>query len=49
MWPLALGLCLHFYLIAGIIVGGPYASLIVAAIGGVFIGLWFVFPRMNKA
>lgn len=44
MWPLALGFCL----VAGIIVGGPYASLLAAAIGGVFIGLWFIFPRMNK-
>jgi hypothetical protein len=48
MWPLALALCVDFYLIAGIIVGSLYASLLATGVGGIFIGLWFIFPRMNK-
>ena len=48
MWPLAFALCVDFYLIAGIIVGHSYASLLATGLGGIFIGLWFVFPRMNK-
>jgi hypothetical protein len=46
MLPLALGICLDFYLIAGTILRGA-ASLLAAALFTVFVGLWFVLPRVR--
>jgi hypothetical protein len=48
MIPLLVALCMDFYLIARIIVGGLFAFLLTLAVGGLFIALWFVLPRLNN-
>lgn len=48
MCPLLLAICIDFYLIARIITDGLIASLFTAAIGGIFIALWFIFPQVNR-
>ena len=48
MCPLLIGLCIDFYLIARIITDQFVAALLTAAIGGLFVGLWFVLPHMNN-
>ena len=47
MLPLAFGICLDFYLIARVIVGGRWVSLLALALFAIFISLWFVFPRAH--
>ncbi len=52
MMPLAFGICLDFYLIARVITGGRWVSLLAVALFTIFISLWFVLPRahaMQKA
>ncbi len=44
MLPLALGISLDFYLIAGIIVG-PGAGVLATGLLAVFVAFWFVLPR----
>lgn len=44
MLPLALGICLDFYLIAGIVIGNG-AGLLASALFAIFVLLWFVLPR----
>ncbi|HSR65807.1 MAG TPA: hypothetical protein VLM17_09440, partial [Xanthomonadaceae bacterium] len=48
LWPLALAICLDFYLVGRVLVGtGPMrwlASLLFAA----FLLLWFVLPRIGR-
>jgi hypothetical protein len=46
MPPLALSICLEFYLVSRIILGGWGAWLLAAAIFTVFVVLWFVLPRV---
>jgi hypothetical protein len=48
MIPLLIALCVDFYLIARIIAGGLIAFPLAVAVGGLFIALWFVLPRMNN-
>jgi hypothetical protein len=48
MFPLLLALCIDFYVIASIIVDGWLASMLTTAVGGIFIGLWFVFPHVKR-
>jgi uncharacterized protein YacL len=48
MLPLLIGLCIDIYLIARIIGGSLLASLLAVVVGGVFIALWFILPRMNN-
>ena len=48
MLPLLVALCIDIYLIARIIAGPPLASILAAAVGGLFIALWFVLPRINN-
>lgn len=48
MLPLAFGICLDFYLIARVIIGRPWVSLLAVALFAIFVGLWFVFPRARR-
>lgn len=45
MAPLALGICLEFYLIARVIIGTRLVALAAVGLLAVFILLWFVLPR----
>jgi hypothetical protein len=45
--PLALSLCLEFFLVSRIIIGGTGASLFAAILFALFVILWFVLPRMR--
>ena len=45
MVPLAVGICLDFYLIAGIIYRGSIGAALAAGLLAVFIVLWFLLPR----
>jgi hypothetical protein len=46
MAPLALGLCLDFYLVARVITGATHVAWFAGALLAVFAGLWFVLPRL---
>jgi hypothetical protein len=48
MPPLAVSLCIEFYLISRVIVGGVLASVMAAVLLAGFFLLWFVLPRMQK-
>lgn len=45
MAPLALGICLDFYLIARVIIGTRLVALLSVGLFAIFILLWFVLPR----
>jgi len=45
MLPLAVGICLEFYLIARVIVGSRWVSLLALTLFAIFATLWFVLPR----
>jgi hypothetical protein len=47
MIPLALGICLDFYLVARVIVGGRWVALLATALTAFFVMMWFVLPRAN--
>ena len=47
MAPLAFGICLDFYLIARVIVGGKWVALLAVGVFAIFIVLWFVLPRQR--
>lgn len=44
---LALGICADFYLIARLILGGGPGAAAAAGVFAVFVGLWFVLPRVR--
>jgi hypothetical protein len=46
MWPLMLGVCIDFYLIGRVLVGGTLAPWLATALFVVFVLLWFVLPRV---
>jgi hypothetical protein len=48
MPPLALGICLDFYLVAHLITGSDHVVWWAAALLGVYLGLWFVFPQVMR-
>jgi Family of unknown function (DUF6328) len=49
MVPLAIGICLDVYLIAETILGKWRPSLVLAAgLLALFVGLWFVLPRVRR-
>src|SRR5215813_9804542 len=48
MIPLALGICIDFYLVARIITGGYIVPLLAAPLFLIFILLWFVLPRWQS-
>ena len=45
MFPLAVGICVDFYLIARVIPGGPPSAWHASGLFAVFMTLWFVLPR----
>lgn len=47
MLPLAVSLCIDFYLIARVIVGGTIVAWLSLALFGVFVLLWGVLPRLE--
>jgi hypothetical protein len=47
MPPLAVSLCLEFYLISRLIVGGGAGAWMASALFGLFFFLWFVLPRVK--
>jgi hypothetical protein len=47
MVPLSLGITLDFYLIARVILGAMFGSLIAGALFAAFVTLWFIFPRVR--
>lgn len=47
MPPLALSLCVEFYLVARIITDGGIASIAAALLFAIFLALWFVLPRLE--
>jgi len=48
MVPLAVAICLEFYVVAGLVVAAGWARLLAAALGLVFAVLWFVLPRLRR-
>jgi hypothetical protein len=48
MFPLAVSICVEFYLIARVIVGRPLVSWLTAALCGIFILLWLILPRLDS-
>ena len=48
MPPLAIALCIDFYLVAQIMLGGLPALLLTLALFAVFTLLWYVLPRMGE-
>jgi hypothetical protein len=47
MPPLAIAICLDFYLIARVTLGGALVPLLTAALFAVFLALWFGLPRIG--
>jgi len=48
MLPLALGICLDFFIVGRLILGrGPLVTVLAAVLFAVFLGLWFVLPRVR--
>ena len=48
MIPLALGICIDFYLVARIITGGYAIPLVAVPLFFIFVLLWFVLPRWKS-
>jgi hypothetical protein len=46
MIPLTLGMSIDFYLVARVTTNSAVASVFAAVLFGVFVGLWFVAPRL---
>lgn len=49
MLPLALAICLDFYLVAHLILESTWSAALGAALFAVFMGLWFGLPRIYGA
>jgi hypothetical protein len=48
MLPLAVSLCLEFYLVGRIILGGMLAPILAVVVFAVYVVLWFVLPRSAR-
>jgi hypothetical protein len=49
MPPLALGICLDFYLVARLILGpSPLVAILATVLFAMFLALWFVLPRVRS-
>jgi hypothetical protein len=48
MAPLTLSLCIDLYLVARVVDAGVIAPLLAAFMGAIYIGLWFVLPRLRR-
>jgi hypothetical protein len=49
MIPLALGICIDFYLVARVLLDGPVVPYLATGLFAVFVGMWFVLPRVLLA
>ena len=49
MIPLAIGICLDFYLVARVVLGGAIVPWLATALFAVFVALWFIAPRVMIA
>jgi DMSO reductase anchor subunit len=49
MIPLALGICIDFYLVARVLLDAPVVPYLACALFAVFVGMWFVLPRVLLA
>ncbi len=47
MFPLALGICIDFYLVGHVVVKGVLVPLVATALFAFFMSLWFVLPRIR--
>jgi len=47
MFPLALGICIDFYLVGSVIVDASVSAVLAALLFAVFMGLWFIFPKLR--
>ena len=48
MFPLAVGICIDFYLIARLMVDGAIALPLAVALFVLFMGLWYALPRIRR-
>jgi hypothetical protein len=48
MAPLAISICIDFYLVAHVIASGILVGILTALLFGFFVWLWFVFPRIRS-
>ena len=48
MFPLAIGICIDFYLIARLIAGAAIALPLAAALFLLFMALWYALPRIRR-
>ncbi|WP_166212426.1 DUF6328 family protein [Cognatiluteimonas telluris] len=48
MPPLAIAICLDFYLVARLVLGAGPVSWLAGGLFAVFVGLWFVLPRIAR-
>ena len=48
LWPLALAICLDFYLVGRILVGAGPMLWLAALLFAAFVLLWFVLPRVGR-
>ena len=49
MFPLLMAIMIDFYLVARVICGSvSLAAMLAAIIAGVFVGLWFIYPRAAR-
>ena len=49
MWPLTLGVCIDFYIVARVLIGGALAPWLATALFSIYVGLWFVLPRAFRS
>jgi hypothetical protein len=48
MLPLAVGICLDFYLVGFVVLRSHWVAALAAALFALFVGLWFVLPRSQR-
>ncbi|HEV2606797.1 MAG TPA: DUF6328 family protein [Xanthomonadaceae bacterium] len=49
MIPLSISLCIEFYIVASVLLDSPLVPALAVALFSVFVGLWFVLPRILVA
>jgi hypothetical protein len=47
MWPLAIGVCLHFYIDGRAILHNVVAPVLAGVLFAIFVGLWFLLPLIR--
>ncbi len=48
MWPLPAGICIDFYIVGRVLIGGALAPWLTAILFAIFVALWFVLPRLRR-